>query len=39
MNAVEKRGCGHKMAALSLVERGGELRSFAIDRTDAARCL
>jgi transposase-like protein len=26
-----KGGFGHKMAALSLVERGGELRSFVID--------
>jgi transposase-like protein len=34
--AEVKRGYGHKMAALSLVERGGEVRSFAIDKADSA---
>ena len=33
---MKKRGYAHKMAALSLVERGGEIRSFAIDKADAA---
>jgi len=28
-----KRGVGHKMAVLSLVERGGKVRSFKIDQT------
>ncbi len=32
----KKRGYAHKMAALSLVERGGEVRSFKIDKADAA---
>jgi len=30
------RGYAHKQAALSLVERGGEVRSFAIDKADTA---
>ena len=34
--AEKKRGYGHKMAALSLVERGGEVRSFVIDKADSA---
>ncbi|MBI4723538.1 MAG: IS1595 family transposase [Rhodomicrobium sp.] len=32
--AEVKRGYSHKMAALSLVERGGEVRSFQIDKAD-----
>jgi hypothetical protein len=34
-DATKKRGYAHKMAALSLIERGGEIRSFAIDKADA----
>ena len=34
--AKKKRGYGHKMAALSLVERGGDVRSFKIDRSNVA---
>jgi transposase-like protein len=34
--AQKKRGYSHKMAALALVERGGEVRSFQIDRADVA---
>ncbi len=30
-----RRGASHKMAVLSLVERGGEVRSFSIDTTKA----
>lgn len=30
------RGYAHKQAALSLVERGGEVRSFVIDKADTA---
>ncbi len=30
------RGYAHKMAALSLVERGGEVRTFVIDKASAA---
>ena len=30
-----RRGASHKMAVLSLVERGGEVRSFPIDTTRA----
>jgi transposase-like protein len=33
---AKKRGYAHKKAALSLVERGGEIRSFKIDKADAA---
>jgi transposase-like protein len=33
--AEKKRGYAHKKAALSLIERGGEIRSFKIDRADA----
>jgi transposase-like protein len=33
--AAKKRGYAHKKAALSLVERGGDVRSFKIDRADA----
>jgi transposase-like protein len=32
----KKRGYAHKMAALSLIERGGEIRSFKIDKADSA---
>lgn len=31
-----KRGYAHKMAALALVERGGEVRTFHIDNADTA---
>ncbi len=34
--AAKKHGYAHKMAALSLVERGGEVRSFVIDKANAA---
>ena len=30
--AVRKQGTGHKMAVVSLVERGGKVRSFHVDR-------
>ncbi|MBT3071680.1 IS1595 family transposase [Rhodomicrobium sp. Az07] len=30
------RGYAHKQAALSLIERGGEIRSFVIDKADTA---
>ncbi len=30
------RGYAHKQAALALIERGGEVRSFAIDKADTA---
>ena len=30
----KKRGYAHKMAALSLVERGGQVRSFQIDKAN-----
>jgi transposase-like protein len=33
--AEKKRGYAHKRVALSLVERDGEIRSFAIDKADA----
>jgi len=32
----KKRGYGHKHAALALVERGGEVRTFQIDKADGA---
>jgi len=39
-DGVEKpknaRGYAHKQAALSLIERGGEVRSFVIDKADTA---
>ncbi len=35
-DAKKHRGYGHKHAILSLVERGGEVRSFHIDRASAA---
>ncbi len=31
---ARKRGFGHKMPILSLVERGGEVRSFRVERAD-----
>ena len=34
--APKKRGYAHKMAALALVERGGEVRTFHIDNADTA---
>ena len=34
--SMKRRGHGHKNAVLSLVERGGEVRSFHIDGTSAA---
>ena len=34
-----KRGTGHKMAVLSLVERGGKVRSFKIDKADRKTVL
>jgi transposase-like protein len=34
--SVKRRGHGHKNAVLSLVERGGQVRSFHIDGTSAA---
>ena len=33
---VKKKGSAHEMAALSLIERGDEVRSFKIDKADAA---
>ncbi|MFY9658113.1 MAG: IS1595 family transposase [Methylocystis sp.] len=33
---AKKTGSGHKMAALALVERGGDVRSFQIDRATVA---
>jgi transposase-like protein len=33
------RGYAHKHAVLSLVERGGEVRSFHVDKTDAASIM
>ncbi len=35
-DAEVKRGYAHKMAVLSLVERGGEIRSFSIEKADTA---
>lgn len=37
--AEVKRGYGHKRAVLSLVERGGEVRSFHVDNTSAAHVI
>ncbi len=34
--APKKRGYAHKMAALALVERGGEVRTFHIEKADTA---
>lgn len=34
--ATKKQGTGHKMAVFSLVERGGKIRSFHIDRATVA---
>lgn len=34
--SVKRRGYGHKNAVLSLVERGGQVRSFHVDGTSAA---
>ena len=34
--SVKRRGHGHKNAVLSLVERGGQVRSFHVDGTSAA---
>lgn len=37
--APVKRGVGHKRAVLSLVERGGQVRSFHVDGTSAAELM
>lgn len=37
--AEVKRGVGHKRAVLSLVERGGQVRSFHVDGTSAAHVM
>jgi transposase-like protein len=37
--ATKQRGYGHKRAVLSLVERGGEVRSFHVDNTSAAELV
>jgi transposase-like protein len=37
--AEVKRGIGHKRAILSLVERGGQVRSFHVDGTSAAELM
>lgn len=37
--AEVKRGHGHKLAVLSLVERGGTVRSFHVDNTSAAEVM
>jgi transposase-like protein len=34
--SIKRRGHGHKNAVLSLVERGGQVRSFHVDGTSAA---
>jgi transposase-like protein len=34
--SVKRRGAGHKHAVISLVERGGKVRSFHVDRADKA---
>jgi transposase-like protein len=34
--SVMKRGAGHKLAVVSLVERGGSVRSFHVERADKA---
>jgi len=37
--AVKRRGYGHKRAVMSLVERGGMVRSFHVDGTSAAHLV
>jgi transposase-like protein len=34
--SVKRRGAGHKLAVVSLVQRGGKVRSFHVDRADKA---